>query len=372
MTQYAQRRVEALLERADIKIGGDRSWDVTVHNQAVFGAVLRHGSLGLGEAYVAGWWDTEALDQCFVRLLRAGLEQHIKRNPALIYTNVMNLLTNRQRVSRAFEIGERHYDIGNDVYRAMLDDRLTYTCGYWRGANTLLEAQEAKLDFVCRKLGLQKGMTVLDIGCGWGSFAKFAAEKYGVRVTGITVSKQQVELGTKLCQGLPVDIRLQDYRDVSGTFDRVVSLGMFEHVGYKNYRTYMEISRRLLKPDGIFLLHTIGSNVSRISGDPWIDAYIFPAGVLPSIAQIGRAIEDVFVMEDWHSFGADYDKTLMAWFENFHAAWPQLKNKYNKRFYRMWKYYLLTCAASFRVRRIQLWQIILSPRGIPGGYTSVR
>lgn len=363
---------QSLLADADIVVNGSRPQDVTVHNPQVFARTLRRGSLGLGEAYMDGWWDAKELDHFFFQLLQAGIEKKVRITPALIFLSLASQLTNRQRPARAFEIGEHHYDVGNDVYRAMLDARLTYTCGYWKDAKTLDAAQEAKLDLVCQKLGLKAGMTVLDIGCGWGSFAKFAAEKYGVSVVGVTVSKEQVALGMELCKGLPVEIRLQDYRDVDGAFDRIVSLGMFEHVGYKNYQTFMEVSHKLLKAHGLLLLHTIGGNQSTKSGDPWIDTYIFPGGMLPSIAQIGAAIESTFVMEDWHNFGADYDKTLMAWFRNFDAAWPDLKVKYGGRFYRMWKYYLLSCAGSFRARHIQLWQIVLSPKGVRGGYRSIR
>ena len=259
----------------------------------------------------------------------------------------------------------------------MLDRRMTYTCGYWSSpsgeAKTLDEAQEAKLDLVCRKIGLKKGDRVLDIGGGWGSFARFAAERYGASVVAITISKEQAALGRELCAGLPIDIRLQDYRDLHDeTFDHVVSLGMFEHVGVKNYRTYMHVVRRVLKPDGLFLLHTIGSNKSLWFADPWIAKRIFPNGMLPSIAQIGKAVEGLFIMEDWHNFGTDYDTTLMAWFSNFDTAWPLLKEKYGERFYRMWKFYLLSCAGGFRARNTQLWQIVLSPRGVPGGYRSIR
>lgn len=371
MKSHAQITAETLLAEAGVAINGKNPWDIQVHNSALFSRVLRSGTLGLGEAYMDGWWDAEKLDEFFYRVLQANLEEKI--NPfSLGLAYMRNLLTNPQRKSNAFEIGERHYDIGNDIYTAMLDKRMTYTCGYWKDATTLDEAQEAKLDLICRKIGLKKGMRVLDIGCGWGSFATYAAEKYGVSVVGVTVSKEQVELGRKISEGLPVEIRLQDYRDVNEQFDHIVSVGMFEHVGYKNYKTYMDVARRCLKDNGLFLLHTIGSNASHKGGDAWIDKYIFPGGQLPSIAQIGSAIEKTFVMEDWHNFGAYYDTTLMAWFHNFDAAWPELKNNYDERFYRMWKYYLLSCAGAFRARSIELWQIILSPNGVPGGYTSVR
>ncbi|HUY05380.1 MAG TPA: cyclopropane fatty acyl phospholipid synthase [Candidatus Paceibacterota bacterium] len=364
--------IETLLTKADVRIGRNRPQDITVHDERLFDRIIRHGTLGLGEAYVDGWWDANKLDTFISTVLKAHLETAIEFNISSVLSIAKAFVLNLQSITRARKVGEVHYDLGNDLYEAMLDKRMVYTCGYWKDAKTLDEAQEAKLDLVCRKIGLEKGDRVLDIGCGWGSFAKYAAERYGASVVGITISKEQAVLARERCQGLPVEIRVQDYRDLDETFDHIVSLGMFEHVGVKNYRTYFEVARRCLKPDGLFLLHTIGGNVSRRTSDPWINTYIFPGGVLPSAAQIGKASEGLFVMEDWHNFGSDYDKTLMAWFENFDAAWPKLRAKYGDRFYRMWKYYLLTCAGAFRARETQLWQIVLSPNGIPGGYRSVR
>ena len=364
--------IEGLLKKADTQSGGTRSQDIAVHDERLFNRVIRHGTLGLGEAYMDGWWDANALDAFISKVLAAHLEKEIKVNIASVYTVTRAFFFNLQSSKHAFEVGESHYDLGNDLYEAMLDKRMVYTCGYWKDAKTLDEAQEAKLDLVCKKIGLKSGDRILDIGCGWGSFAKYAAQKYGASVVGITVSKEQAMLARELCAGLPVEIRVQDYREVSEQFDHIVSLGMFEHVGVKNYRTYFKMASRCLKDDGFFLLHTIGNNISTVIGDPWTIKYIFPNGMLPSVAQIGKAIEKLFVIEDWHNFGAYYDQTLMAWFKNFDAAWPNLKAKYDERFYRMWKYYLLSCAGAFRAREIQLWQIVLSKNGVPGGYQSVR
>ena len=249
---------------------------------------------------------------------------------------------------------------------------MVYTCSYWKNSDNLDNAQESKLELTCNKIGLKEGMRVLDIGCGWGSFEKYASEKYGVEVIGITISKEQVELGNELCRGLPVEIRLQDYRDVNEKFDAILSLGMFEHVGPKNYRTYMQKVSDCLEDNGLFLLHTIGSNVSNKIGDRWITKYIFPNGVLPSARQITNASEKLFILEDWHSFGADYDKTLIAWQNNFEKNWDKIKENYSERFKRMWNYYLLSCAGGFRSRKHQLWQIVFSKNGVRGGYESVR
>lgn len=364
--------MEALLSKAGITINGSHPWDIQVHNERTYGRILSGGSMGLGESYMDGWWDCPRLDEMLTRIFAAGIDKLIPRNLTTAIGYAQAKLFNRQSVSRAFQIGEAHYDIGNDLYSRMLDERLTYTCGYWKNADTLDAAQEDKLDLVCKKIGLQQGQRLLDIGCGWGSFAKFAAERYGASIVGITVSKEQAELAKQRCAGLPVEIRLQDYREVRETFDQVISLGMFEHVGYKNYPIYMETVRRVLKEDGLFLLHTIGGNRSVRHTDPWIEKYIFPNSMLPSISQIAAAAENRFVVEDWHNFGRDYDKTLMAWHANFSKAWPDLKEAYGERFGRMWQFYLLACAATFRTRKNQLWQIVLSPHGVQGGYQSIR
>ncbi|MFO7976684.1 MAG: cyclopropane fatty acyl phospholipid synthase [Candidatus Hydrogenedentota bacterium] len=365
------RAVENLLARADIRIGGDRPWDITVHDPRVFRRVLSQGTLGAGESYMDGWWDCDALDEMIERILSERLSQELWSWPVLVGLVKARLL-NPQSKSRAFVIGERHYDIGNDLYKAMLDRRMVYSCGYWRRASTLDEAQEHKLQLICEKIELKPGMRILDIGCGWGSFVKYAAENYNVEAVGTTVSKEQLALAKELCAGLPVEIRLSDYRDLDERFDRIVSVGMIEHVGYRNYRNYMRIVHECLADDGLFLLQTIGTLRSTTSTDPWIGKYIFPNSMLPSIKQLAQASEGLFVTEDIHNFGADYDKTLMAWRRNFDSRWRDLESNYDERFYRMWKYYLLTCAGSFRARWNQLWQIVYSKKGMPGGYRSMR
>lgn len=365
--------VTDLLRSANVVIGGSAPGDITVHDEHWYARILDGGSLALGESYMDGWWDCQHLDVFFHRILLAKLDVKVRGNFLLMLKLLPSKIFNRQTFTQAFRNSQYHYDIGNELYSAMLDKRLVYTSAYdWRENATLDSAQEAKLDLVCHKLDLQPGMKVLDIGCGWGSFAKFAAERYGVEVVGVTLSKEQVGLGSELCKGLPIDIQLMDYREVTGSFDRVVSLGMIEHVGSKNYRTYMHAVANRLKDNGLFLLQTIGSNISNKMNDPWIDAHIFPGSTLPSIQQIGNAIEGSFVMEDWHNFGADYDMTLMAWNANFEASWPGLEARYGERFHRMWRYYLLSCAGAFRARTIHVWQIVLSKTGVAGGYQSIR
>ncbi len=371
MSERYRRKIADLFARADVVIDGDRPWDLQVHDHGLYRRLLAQGSVGLGEAYMDRWWDCPSLDQFFYRLLAAKLDEALTTS-GMILASARARLGNLQSVSRAFQIGERHYDIGNDFYRRMLDARMIYSCAYWDGAHSLDEAQERKLDLVCRKLQLAPGQRLLDIGCGWGGLARFAAERYGVEVIGVTVSKEQAELAREACSGLPVTIRLQDYRSLDEPFDRVVSIGMFEHVGCKNYRTYMKVVDRCLKDDGLFLLHTIGRNNSSHATDPWLERHIFPNGVLPSAVQITRASEGLLMIEDWHGFGPDYDRTLMAWWRNFEAAWPQLAPRYGERFHRMWSYYLLCCAAAFRSRVNQLWQIVFSKKGAPEGYRAPR
>jgi len=365
-------KLEKLLEGTDIFFNGENPWDISVYNPNLYERILTQGSLGLGEAYMDGWWDSDQLDELFNKFCSAQVKSRVMLDPQSIKNGLWAYFINRQSKHLISHIVKHHYDIGNDLYRLMLDARLTYSCGYWKEAKTLDQAQEHKFDLICRKLNLQPGQRILDIGCGWGSFMKYAVEKYDVSCVGITLSSEQIALCRELCADLPIEIRFADYRDLNETFDHIVSIGMFEHVGYKNYSRYMKIARRCLKDDGLFILHTIGNNKTVISVDPWIDKYIFPGGMLPSIKQIAKAIEGKFVMEDWHNFGADYDKTLMCWFENFSENWVTIKDNYDDRFFLMWKYYLLSCAGAFRARGNQLWQIVLSKNGVRGGYFSVR
>ncbi len=354
--------VRELLSEADIELNGDSPWDIQVHDKNFYQRVMAGGSLALGETYMEGYWDCADLEEFFYRILTQCLDEEVSHSWWAWWYFLKAKLVNLQSRDRAFEVGEKHYDRGNRLYENMLDSRMNYSCGYWRAASDLEEAQEDKLDLICRKLKLEPGLTIVDIGCGWGGLARYAAENYGVEVVGLTVSREQMEYARQFCQGLPVEIRLQDYRALEETFDRVVSVGMFEHVGAKNYGDFMEVAARGLKPDGLFLLHTIGTNLSLHATDPWIHKYIFPNGMLPSPPQVTDAAEELFMVEDWHNFGPDYVPTLRAWHENFETAWPDLKKNYDRTFYRMWRYYLLICAASFRARRNHLWQIVFSPR----------
>jgi len=364
--------VEGLLKGTGIIINGDRPWDIQVHDDRFYQRVMAEGSLAAGETYMEGWWDCEALDEFFYRVLRKDLAAEFKWSWRHVWNVARARVLNLQSIARSREVGQVHYDRGNDLFVRMLDERMIYSCGYWRDAETLDEAQEAKLDLICRKLMLEPGMRVLDIGCGWGGFAVFAAEHYGVDVVGVTISEAQAALARERCAGWPIRIELMDYREVHDTFDRVVSIGMFEHVGYKNYETYMDVVQRCLTDDGLSMLHTIGRHKTETITEPWIEKYIFPKGNIPSVRQMGDALEERFTVEDWHNFGADYDPTLMAWAANFEDTWDEIAHAYDERFRRMWRYYLLQSAGSMRARRNQVWQLVLSPRGVEGGYRSVR
>jgi cyclopropane-fatty-acyl-phospholipid synthase len=370
----ALRSVQKLLAHADIRINGTRPWDIRIHDVRTIQRALLSGNLGLGESYMDGWWDCDALDQFFDRVMRSGLDTQVGKS-GLIWQAIRARLVNLQSSNRAWQVGQKHYDAGNDLFEAMLDSRMTYTCGYWREASDLESAQQAKLDLICRKLELRPGMTLLDIGCGWGSLMNFAAQHYGVSCVGLTISKEQVALGTKRAHA-SVEFVLADYRafnlDQARSFDRIASVGMFEHVGHKNFGNFFDVVHRNLKPDGLALLHTIGKRRRAGTGsDPFLDRYIFPNGALPSISQVVDAAEKHFVVEDLQNFGADYDRTLLAWNARFEAAWPRLAAQYDERFRRMWRYYLLSCAGSFRARDAQLLQFVLSPGGVAGGYRRV-
>jgi cyclopropane-fatty-acyl-phospholipid synthase len=361
----AQELCRDLLATAGVTVGGDQPWDVQIHDERVWSRLLRDGTLGAGESYEEGWWDVPALDQFMDRVLRARMGDALRENWMLVAHAVRARILNLQSITRSFDNGQQHYDIGNDLYEAMLGGRLLYTCAYWPGAKTLDEAQDAKLDLVCRKVGLKPGMRVLDLGCGWAGFAAFAAERYQVSVTGFTVSQEQVKWARDHYAHLPIDIRLDDYRNATGVYDAVISIGLMEHVGWKNYRSYMELVDRLLAPGGVAFVHTIAGNRARSHIDPWFDKYIFPNAVLPTLTRLSTAMDDVFVVEDVHNIGEDYDLTLMAWWRNFDAAWPKLRARYGDAFYRRWKYYLLASAGAFRARSQQLYQIVMTRPGTP-------
>ena len=364
--------IQGLLHGAGIEIGDNELKDIEVHDDRLWDRIVGDRELGFGESYQEGWWDCPRTDLLLERVLQINPRDHIRASKTQLAQTLLGTITNRQNLKRAKDNASAHYDDGNDLYERMLDPRMIYSCGYWTDAYDLESAQAAKLDLICRKLRLEPGMKMLDIGCGWGGLAKFAAEKYGVDVVGISPAIEQVRLARERTQGLSVRIEQLDYRSVTGKFDRITSVGMLEHVGPRNYKSFFDSCDRLLTPDGQMLHHTIGSNETKNRTDPWFDKYIFPGGVTPSLGQLSEASQRYFSVEDVHNFGPDYDLTLMAWWENISARWEEIPT-YDERFRRTWDHYLLTSAAAFRVRNLQLWQIVYTRHGqVTPKYYSVR
>lgn len=370
--EEARRTIKTLLKAADIKLNGTQPWDIQVNDERLYKRILRHRELGFAEAYMDGWWDCKQIDELVARLLGTDFRSSLKISPELVWYGLISLATNRQNIVRAKANASHHYNIGNDLYSRMLDKRMIYSCGYWKEAGNLDDAQTAKLDLICRKLHLKKDMKLLDIGCGWGGFSAYAAENYGVEVTGISPASEQVKLARVRTKHLPVKILQTDYRKVSGRFDRIVSIGMLEHVGKKNYQTFFDKCHELLKPDGLMLHHMIGHHFTTMTDDTFTQKYIFPGGHIPSLAEIIKAKKRRFIIEDLHNFGPYYDKTLMAWHANFTKHWNEIKGQYDERFKRMWTYYLLSCAGGFRARNLQLWQIVMRPEVRSEIYDSIR
>ena len=368
----AEQGLRKTLASADIVADGDRPWDIQVHNPHFYERVLAEGTLGFGESYMDGWWDCDAVDEMCCRAIRARLCDHAPANLQTVLSVAASVILNLQNKHRSRHVAERHYDLGNDFFEAMLDPEMQYSCAYFRGTDDLAAAQRLKLDLIFRKLGLKPGMRLLDIGCGWGGLARIAARDHGCDVVGITISREQQAHAANACRGLPMEIRLQDYRELSEPFDRIVSVGMMEHVGHKNFRAYFSSAHRCLAEGGLFLCHTIGGLKSQTHTDPWIERYIFPNSMIPSAAQIASAADGLFVVEDVQNFGADYDQTLLSWEKNFSAAWPRFADRYGERFRRMWRFYLLSCAGAFRARDLQVYQFLLSKGGVPGGFLPVR
>jgi cyclopropane-fatty-acyl-phospholipid synthase len=373
-------RVAGLLALGDIRVDGDRPWDLRVHDERFYGRVLAEGALGIGESYMDGWWDCHQLDELFHRMLAARLEREVRRDWRTLGHLAVSRVVNLQTRRRSRRVARQHYDLDTDLYMSFLDPYNQYTCAYFRGTDDLDRAQEQKLELICRKLHLSAEDHVLDIGCGWGGFARFAAERYGCRVTGVTISSVQAKYARDYCQGLDVEIVECDYRDLPGRLvgreiTKVLVCGMIEHVGFRNYRPLMEVVANCLPDGGLFLLHTIGGQrtSTTMKQNRWLARYIFPVGMLPSLKQLATAAEGVLVLEDLHAFGPrHYEKTLLAWYDNFERNWPAINERYGDRFFRMWRFYLLSLAGSFRADKQYLWQIVFSKNGVGGEYAAVR
>lgn len=368
-------RFKSLLP-SGVAINGPAPCDPQVHDKRLYSAVMLHGTLGLGEAYMKGWWDCEKLDVFFTHLLQVGLLERMRFHPSMLRVRLREKFVNEQRRSRADDIAKHHYNPSSSIILSFLDPLNQYTCGYWKDVDDLDSAQQAKLDLICRKLKLKSGDKVLDIGCGWGGFARYAAEKYGCHVTGVSVSNEQIEVAKNFCRGLPVDIVYADYRNLPTMFPRgfnkILICGMIEHVGYKNYRTVMQAVSRCLEPEGLFLLHTIGKGSDDLQVcEPWILKYIFPGGMIPTPTRIAKAAEGLLDPVDFHEFGEYYDPTLMAWTSRLEKNWHLFAKDHTESEHRMWRYYLLSAAAHFRARKVNLWQYVFRLKGARG-YVSVR
>ncbi len=360
----AERIVTELFAEADIEVNGMRPCDIQVRDDRFFRRVLKDGTLGFGESYMLGWWDCDDLEELCCRAIRSGIEQRVRPAIGTMIEIVFGMVLNLQSKSRSKVVAKRHYDLGNDFFGAMLDPAMQYSCAYFHGTTDLATAQELKMELICKKLGLQPGMRLLDIGCGWGGLARFAAENHGCEVVGITISEQQKAYADRYCEGLPVDIRLKDFRDIDGEFDAICSVGMLEHVGSRNYDTYMDAASGCLRDGGLFLCHTITANEARRGTDPWISRYIFMNSELPTAAQVLQAAEGYFVNEDMHNLGPYYVPTLRAWEAGFMRSRDDFRIEYGEQFVRMWRFYLLSCSGAFRARSLQVIQFLFSRGGL--------
>ena len=376
LSKLAARWGRHRLHRAGIIVGGSNPQDLHVHDEGVYLRVMLNGSLALGEEHEKGNIEFNAIDEFFKKLMQkkvgAGIFARFSDAGFVLASKLKNL----QTLTLAKKDVPQHYNLGNKLFSVMLKETMQYSCAYFgRGATELTGAQRDKMRMLCEKLRLKKGekLRVLDVGCGFGTLAKFMAEEYGVEVVGITLSEEQAIYARTLCEGLPVDIRVLDWREIEslGQFDRIVSVGMFEHVGPKNYDVFIHLMYRALKQGGIFVLHTI---VGRGIPDRWVNKYIFSGGCLPRREQIRKAAM-IFLEWDWHEFGKDYAKTLKMWWENFVAGWKELvaaDPRYDERFFRRWTYYLLMCSGLFAAERVGLVQIVYAKTPRSDDYEMVR
>lgn len=351
------------LEDAGIHVNGPASHDIRVHDKRFYWRTLAHGSLGFGEAFMDGWWSCEDLEEMVFRLIRSEVRRRAYRHPGAVALEWLNRIRNDQNRRRSLRAPRRHYDFDNEMFQAFLGRYMNYSCGYYAGTGDLDEAQILKMDIICRKLDLQPGEHLLDVGGGWGEFALYAAKHYGVHVTSVNISEEQMRFARRRCAGYDVDVVRSDYRDIAGQYDKVAAIAMFPHVGHRNHRTFMQAMYRALKPGGTFLIESTMNTATTTAGDPWIDRYIFPGLLMPSGSQICAAMEGLFVIEDLHNFGPHYVKTLRAWNANFQNAWGRFAARHDERVRRMFEYFFLISAALFRARTMEYWHLVLTRQG---------
>lgn len=349
-------------------------FEVHVKEDIPLKALLESTSLALGEAYMDGRVDVQgdlyhALDYFLGQMDKFSVDE----------SKLKKLLhPSRSKKNQQIEVSS-HYDIGNNFYKLWLDETMNYSCAYFKtDHDTLYEAQVNKTDYILKKLALKEGMSLLDVGCGWGFLLIHAAKEYGVRGTGITLSKEQYDGFTKRIEeeGLQelLSVKLMDYRDIPASgmkFDRVVSVGMLEHVGRENYSTFMSCVEKVLVPGGVFLLHYISSQKEH-AGDPWIKKYIFPGGMIPSLREIVSLAGDYnYHILDVENLRNHYNKTLLCWEKNFNEHKDEIRSMFDEKFVRMWELYLCSCAATFHNGVIDLHQVLMT-KGVNNDLPLVR
>lgn len=353
---------------------GKPVFTVKLHKMIPLTALMASTSIALGEAYMDGTLEIEgnlyeALDHFLGQIGKFSRE-------AVFLKKLIPDSFSRKRQRR--EVSS-HYDIGNDFYRLWLDETMSYSCGYFRTAeDTLYQAQANKVAYILEKLHLEAGMEILDIGCGWGYLLTEAVKKYNVRGMGITLSHEQCKAFRKRikAEGLEdrLTVRLMDYRDLPRMrkqFDRVVSVGMMEHVGRKNYPLFLACINRVLKDGGVCLLHFI-SALKEYSGDPWIRKYIFPGGMIPSLREtVSHMAEENFHILDVENLRLHYNQTLLCWLENYREHTGEVGEMFDERFVRMWDLYLAACAAVFHNGIVDVHQI-LATKGVNNDLPVVR
>ena len=362
MSSDVKKMLADSLRNHGVLFNGQNPWDPQIHNEKVFNRILEQGYLGVGESFMDEDWDVERLDELVARVHSNDVGWENIFSSGLFLHWLKSKIFNMQKGEKAYDVGQKHYDLGNDLYEVMLDKRMIYTCGYWEEGDDLVSAQEKKMDMIIEQLDLREGDHVLDIGCGWGGLMKYMTQKKNISCVGLTVSKEQAVYARKKCDGLPIEIIVEDYNKYvpEKSFDKIVSIEMIEAVGQKNFRIYMKKVHSWLVPQGRFFLQSIGSTAPKTVSDPWLDKYIFPNGILPSKSQLEKSMKGLFDVMQWQNIGKHYDPTLMAWWNNFVKGYELLDHKkYDKRFYRMWKYYLQSCAGGFRSGNWEDWQILL-------------
>lgn len=357
---------------APLRYGDGQGRPVTVrlHDESLVRRILLNPDLGIGEGYMEGSFTIDDDDLHGFLALAVRNSQNAWRHPLHRFLWKLRYLS---RVARQYNPAGRarrrvahHYDLSGELYDLFLDSDKQYSCAYFRSPDdTLEQAQAQKKAHIAGKLRIEPGMRVLDIGCGWGGLALTLARDYGARVLGVTLSEEQHEVANERARaaglGNRAQFRLMDYREVEGTFDRVVSVGMFEHVGAPHYREYFRTVREKLTEDGIALIHTIGRSTPPGANSPWIEKYIFPGGYIPALSEIMTAVEkEDFISQDIEVWRLHYAQTLRHWHDRFVANEERVREIYDDRFCRMWRYYLVACEQTFRCNRQVVFQLQLA------------